>query len=604
MPSLERNKAEVVRRTGFTFSTISNLIENHDVISFDVFGTLLASYLFSPDGVLRYMEQTLGVDGFAAARLKAELLARRRFGTREAPEASLNEIYEVLSVLLPSHGVTPGEELEFRKSLAYADQSIGLLAKVAREKGKRVIGVSDTCLDKAQLSNLLDSHGIELDVLYTSLDHRRDALGNVNGRIFPHVAEREGVAPHRILHLVENQSNDLENALATGLTAIHVRAPHECMKQDESPFVQINCGENTLTEEFIQGQIAARMPQVDPKEPDLYSYGFNVCGPLLLGLCDFVANRAKQDEVEQLLLPEHQGYIVGQGLKILQLPVPKVSTIDTNKVLSDSPSAVSDTEQKHLRRHIENVIGQRKQNVAVLDIDCSLPTFGSEARPYMYWYCLIGQRGSGDGSNTSAYLFDELSAASIEMFETNVVEPVYLLFSKSNSECGESTPSSAENSAAKWVRGLAAQCVQRGALDFLRAISPSKNVINRRELADYNRQCFLRLTARPTEREHCAFEGVPLNIDGGEKARRTIGASWKPEIATPQNSTSLRGQDDERQLHNYELLLPNAIKQLSLRDDIGQLNWFRIMFRHPLKVSYWNSVRRYLRRKKTRLGHK
>lgn len=602
MLSQERNKAEVVRRTGCTFSTISNLIENHDVIAFDVSKTLLSRGVLSVDGVFRFIEKSLGVDGFYGARLKAEQLARRRFGTTEASEISLHEIYSLLAVLLPDNTVTPDDEREFEEKFHFLNQAFVMIATVARAKGKQLVGINDTRLNKDQLSRLLKSHGIELDALISPTEGRHFLLK---------VAANEEVAPNRVLHFCQREFANMNVDVDCALTAIHVNQHSDCLRQDDAPFVDQDRGEYTFTSDLIFGQIAARMPHVDPEEPDLYSFGFNVCGPVLLGFCDYIAERSIQDGFDELLLPPGQHHIIEQSLSILKLPLTSYSISDVKEAFDGEFLDASAVERKQLQKRIDAWTVQGSKNIAIADIDGSAPDIKFLSSLRVHRYCICGQSSPSREARASAYLFDGLNAMSTDMsVRVGPVLSDFLFvnpdtsFPHLNSGNDISLSLSAKCEMNADIGLLASICVQRGALDFLRMIAPRKDALDRRELKDFNLFCLTRLITTPTEREYRAFENVPFPRCKGESEWRTVESYWKPKSISSKYLDNSSRQNQEQQLHNYDLMLPNSIKQLSTRDDIGQLDWRRIMYRHPLKVSYWNSVRRYQRRTQRELGQK
>ncbi|WP_109313733.1 hypothetical protein [Ruegeria sp. AU67] len=602
MLSQERNKAEVVRRTGYAFSTISNLIENHDVIAFDVSKTLLSRCVLNSDGVFRFMEKSLGVEGFCGARLKAEQLAERRFGTIEASEISLNEIYSLLAVLLPDNIVTPDNERECEEKFHFSNQAFVMVASVAREKGKRLIGINDTQLNKDQVSRLLEALGIELEALYSPLDGRHFLLK---------VAAKEEAAPNRVLHFGHRKLTNLNDKVDSAVTAIYVIQHRDCLRQDDAPFVDQGRGEYTFTSDLILGQIAARMPHVDPEEPDLYSFGFNVCGPLLLGFCDYLAEHSMQEEFDELLLPPGESHIFEQSLSILKLPLSCYSISDVNDVLTSKFSNASDNEREQLRHRIEAWRAQDSKSIAVVDVDGSARDFDFSTLPRVHRYCIFCQSSPDRQARASAYMLDGLNAMNTDVSVTVGTVLLDLLFAnpkmsfpKLNSGTNISLTLNGQIEAIADVELLASNCVQRGALDFLRMIAPRKGTLDRQELKDFNLFCLTRLITTPTEREYRAFENVPFPQCKGESEWRTIESYWKPESIWSKYLTDFRRQIHEQQLHNYDLMLPNSIKDLSMRDDIGQLDWRRIMYRHPLKISYWNSVRRFQRQKQNELGQK
>ncbi|WP_299893023.1 hypothetical protein [uncultured Ruegeria sp.] len=606
MPSPEHNKAEIVRRTGHTLSTISRLIDNHDIISFDVFGTLLARYALSVVDVYGYLEKQFDVVGFCSARQKAEQLARRRFGSDEAPEVSLEEIYEVLSVLFPGHGVKPGDELLAEEKFSYADSAIVLILEIARQKDKRVIGLSDSYLSKIQTTRLLKANGIELDEQYTSCDYRREGLGKFNGRIFSFMTKEEGTAPHRVLHFGADLVADVENALACDILAVHVKPLPDCLQQDDIPFSNTGIGEDSLTTSLIRGHIAARLPHVDPEEADLYTYGFNMGGPLLLGFCNYISECANQDDVDRILLPQRAGYIIERAIDILQLPVPEVSILEvtgfSHEALLEAPTA----DHAQLRDNINSWFDQDHQSVAIVDVDWDLNAsnvFEKLISERVHGYRLGIKTNTSATREASGYLFGGPMTADYEATLVQCAELVELLFSRPTSgiftvrtETGELAPANVNVISAVQIRNLAMQTVQRGALDFLSLVYSRVDALDAEELADYNRLCFSRLISAPTKREYSAFEGVPHSLHPDLGTWRSIGHFWNADRTSDQSLADLQN-NHLQQLRNYDLLLPDAVKRLSLRDDIDQMDWRRTMFRHPMKVSYWNSIRRYLRRK-------
>ncbi|WP_108860603.1 hypothetical protein [Ruegeria sp. Alg231-54] len=602
MLSQERNKAEVVRRTGYAFSAISNLIENHDVIAFDVSKTLLSRCVLSSDGVFRFMEQSLGVEGFCGARLKAEQLAERRFGTNEASEISLNEIYSLLAVLLPDSTVTPDDERKCEEKFHFSNQAFVMIAAVAREKGKRLIGINDTQMNKDQVSRLLEALGIELDALYSPLDGHHFLLK---------AAANEEAAPNRALHFSQRKPTNMNEDVDSSITAIHVIQHSDCLWQDDAPFVDQGRGEYTFTSDLILGQIAARLPHVDPEEPDLYSCGFNVCGPLLLGFCDYIAEHSMQDGFYELLLPPGQIHIIEQSLSTLKLPLSCYSISDVKEVITSDFSNVSAEKRKQLRHRIEAWKSQDSKNIAIVDVDGSVLDFDFLTSPQVHRYCIFDQSSPVRQERASAYLLDGANATNTDvsvivgtvLFDLLFANPK-ASFPNLNSKKDISLTLNGKAEAITDVGLLASICVQRGALDFLRMIAPIKDTLDRRELKDFNYFCLTRLVTTPTEREYRTFENVPFPWCKGETEWRTIESYWKPESISSKYLTDFRRQIHEQQLHNYDRMLPNSIKDLSMRDDIGQLDWRRIMYRHPLKISYWNSVRRFQRQKQNELGQK
>ncbi len=227
MVGVNTHDSELIARTGWMASSIEALVKEKRVISFDVFDTLLARRIHEPADLFAFIEKTSAIPGFAGARVKAESLARKRFGTPQTPEVSLEEIYTVLGTMLPGLPFGPTDEIEAEAGFLFADPVLVRIVELARKHGKRVIAISDMYLGKEQIAGLLARNRILLDAVYSSCDHRREGLGKFNGRLFPHVAKQEGCLPADMVHFGDNRISDVKNAVECGIVGVLVRARRE-----------------------------------------------------------------------------------------------------------------------------------------------------------------------------------------------------------------------------------------------------------------------------------------------------------------------------------------------------------------------------------------
>lgn len=303
------------RRIGISRNSIEALISHYSVISFGIFDTLLCRKVWAASDVFQYLERRHGQTGFAQARVKAEWLARRRFKIGDAVEITLEQIYLILADLAPTLKVTAKMELTTESKFLVRDPSICLLIDFARQQGKRVIGISDMYLSASQISNILVEEGIELDALYSSSDYRKQGLGKFNRRMFVHVAKTEGVEISEILHFGGNPQADVANANAMGVTGMLVQSRRDYIASNPPPFSAKSAPD--LTSSLIASQVALKTPFMDADEPPLYTFGYAMGGPLLIGFCLYILDRAKKDGVNHLNLLTRDGYVIEKALDIL-----------------------------------------------------------------------------------------------------------------------------------------------------------------------------------------------------------------------------------------------------------------------------------------------
>ena len=333
---------EIALRCNAGSTTVASMIDRHTVISFDVFDTLLARRVAEPTDVFRLVEARRGFDDFVAARIKAEQLARRRFGSRTSPEVTLDEIYTVLTDLRPDLTLSAQDELDAEAELLFADPTVAQIIAMARERGKRVIAVSDMYLSGAQIGALIEGAGAYVDRVYSSADHRDAGLGKFNTRMYGFVADEERVLPGEILHFGDNEVADFQNALEAGVSAIHIRSRRDCLAGSGAPFVPPVMADNSLTSALVRGQLLARLPQFQHGASSLYAYGYAVAGPLVLGFCRFLAARAAEDGVERLVLVARDGYIIEKALDILKLDLPDYGVMPFSRRMAILPTLTKD----------------------------------------------------------------------------------------------------------------------------------------------------------------------------------------------------------------------------------------------------------------------
>ena len=181
--------------------TIYQLIDQYDVISFDIFDTLLVRPYVKPTDLFYHLELLENLSGYADARIQAERDARKKI-----PEATLDEIYSEL------HGY-PGmkdKEKQLEAQVLTANSEIKLIYNYAKMKGKRIVIVSDNYLPEKFLKSVLRRNGYTgFANIYVSCEYRKN---KGSGTLFKEVIKHERVYPQSILHIGDNAHSDQKMA--------------------------------------------------------------------------------------------------------------------------------------------------------------------------------------------------------------------------------------------------------------------------------------------------------------------------------------------------------------------------------------------------------
>jgi FMN phosphatase YigB (HAD superfamily) len=192
------------------YSSLEDAIKDSDLISFDVFDTLLRRPFLHPTHLFDGMGREIGDPDFGDTRRFAEASARHKY--KGEIDVTLDQIYEFLE-----HG--PERELEREQACLTPREDICAVLRLASAKGKKVIAISDMYLPKSVVGDILSRHGIVVDDLIVS---STDGVAKFDGSAFRLAAKRHGVSLDRILHFGDNAHSDYATPTRLGMRAVLV----------------------------------------------------------------------------------------------------------------------------------------------------------------------------------------------------------------------------------------------------------------------------------------------------------------------------------------------------------------------------------------------
>jgi FMN phosphatase YigB (HAD superfamily) len=205
---------------------------NCKVLSIDCFDTLLWRRVAAPPDAFTLLAgkprfRQLGLT--PAARGTAETRSRAaQYIYTNSREVTLAEIYRQAVPKATAEDIEAlmAEELAVEKDACFPFQPVLDVVKTARERGMKVVVVSDTYFSQGQLKELLcatlgiDDATALFDDVFCSCDYRRRKTEG----IFEDVIRKLGVAPKEIIHFGDNFEADYRSAIRAGLLASHFTA--------------------------------------------------------------------------------------------------------------------------------------------------------------------------------------------------------------------------------------------------------------------------------------------------------------------------------------------------------------------------------------------
>ena len=300
-----------------------------DVVSFDVFDTLITRAIAQPTDVFALVKLRLlatdaalhdprTIDAFPELRVQAELRARddKEQDGHAHREVTFDEIYAALASSTGADAalieLLKQTELAVERDLVYPNPVAKELFELARATGKTIVLCSDMYLPSAEIVTLLRRCGYEgYDTLYVSCEH---ACSKHAGTMFAYVARKHGVATERVLHVGDNLYGDCMMAREAGCTAMYLPPP----AASDRLRIPWN-GEQPFYPETVGAIVAGlwRKREHDPAHaaPDAWEQlGFRVFGPLFTGFLLWLAASVRERRPEKLLFLARDTHFIHQHL--------------------------------------------------------------------------------------------------------------------------------------------------------------------------------------------------------------------------------------------------------------------------------------------------
>ncbi|KQV36447.1 MULTISPECIES: HAD family hydrolase [unclassified Rhizobium] len=304
------------------------LIEGADVVSFDIFDTLIRRKVDSPRDVFNLMKGAAHaisrgqVSDFRAARVLAEQNALSKAQETGIEEITFSQIYDELQTLTGIADVVKEaiQALEVETELRCVDVRVvgrDLLEFASRQR-KKIVLVSDMYLPRDVILSLLERAGVRgFSTLYLSNELlKTKRLGD----LFTHILNELSLKPSQVVHIGDNPRGDVSTPNTLGIETIHI--PRSMVNfREASPFGKsialAGRKHSSLTKSAVDALIADRFFDTRDKlteeaffRSDPFQFGYSALGPLLLGMSFWLYREAKADGIERLYFLSRDGAVM------------------------------------------------------------------------------------------------------------------------------------------------------------------------------------------------------------------------------------------------------------------------------------------------------
>lgn len=278
------------------------MIDDAEVVSFDVFDTLLLRRHYSPADVFSHASGAW----FRLKRIAAERLARIVHRNRE--DVTLAQIYAFLRA-------GPDSELAAERETLFPNPQARAIYDYARAANKRIIAISDMYLPGNVVGELLKRTGYgDVERVYLSCDAGMTKSG---GRLFEHVYRDLGVSPDRIVHIGDHAISDRDRPRERGLRSHHLPSPRmrfESAGAVHPRIVRALRRSRKPSHSLLLGLM--RDGLADWNGDYWYAFGFAVAGPIVNAFADWIHRRYADGGHDRAFLFARDGYLPREVLKL------------------------------------------------------------------------------------------------------------------------------------------------------------------------------------------------------------------------------------------------------------------------------------------------
>ncbi len=284
-------------------------LKDYDVISFDMFDTLIFRPLSQPTDVFYLIGERLGIADFKNIRIWAEQDARVRCKEKYGhTEVSLEEIWEnlVRDVGNQAEGGME-QEKEIELALCYGNPFMLEVWKRLLKMGKTLIIISDMYLPRKLLASILERNGFSgAEQIYISCEYRKS---KASGDLFRLI--RREIGKESVIHVGDNPFSDGTMARKNGFAVCaYPNVNHNVFlyRPFDMSYLVGGAYRGIVSNHIYNGSMSYSME---------YEYGYIYGGLFVLGYCGFIHDYCRRNRVDRILFLSRDGDSLKQAYEYL-----------------------------------------------------------------------------------------------------------------------------------------------------------------------------------------------------------------------------------------------------------------------------------------------
>lgn len=321
---LYHDGAESTYKKRMNVMNFAKMLMRYDVISFDIFDTLIFRPFSKPSDVFVIVGQELGIMDFCELRFAAEEKARQinqaTFGNREV---TIYDIYKQVSIET-GIDIEKGVEIELsvEKNLCYPNPYMLEVFRLLKYQGKKIVALSDMYIPSDILTELLNKCGYTGfdDVIVSceySVSKRTGGLYDVLLDFVKRSMNKEA----SVIHVGDNEKSDIQVAKSKGIETYYYQNVNDKGMRFRAT------GMSHLVGSSYSGIVNAKLHNGKTNYSPYYEVGYVYAGIYILGFCNWIHKQILDKGITKILFLAREGDIYQRAFNIM------FSEIDTQYFL-------------------------------------------------------------------------------------------------------------------------------------------------------------------------------------------------------------------------------------------------------------------------------
>ncbi len=275
-------------------------IDKHQVISFDIFDTLLLRPYVKPTDLFLHLERLENAKGFAKARIEAEKQARKTHSDLE--DINIDEIYDEIA---DKYKGLKEKEMALEAEVLTANPEMKEVYDYAIKQKKKIVIISDMYLPDNFLHDVLTKNGYTNFRLYVSGDKRKK---KGTGTIYQYVLKKLNIEPKSVIHIGDNKQTDYEVPQNLGISAYwYEQVLSRYLKQNEKAKIFLDKYKDNLEASVMIMSFALHW--LTHQDEDFWSrIGYEYGGPMCYAYMRWVEQQVLEKGIKEILFVARDGY--------------------------------------------------------------------------------------------------------------------------------------------------------------------------------------------------------------------------------------------------------------------------------------------------------